>query len=106
MKTYRALLTQRGSDAPVATILENSLGNIKWAYVEEGIYVGELTNAFPELKTLLSQPATSGDETTFGRQLFFSRQNDNTLSLVTFNGQGQPENGLLNATGVEVVVYP
>jgi hypothetical protein len=38
-KVYTALLTQTGIDAPVATVLENTLGyNITWEYVNIGVY--------------------------------------------------------------------
>jgi hypothetical protein len=37
-KVYTALLTQTGTDAPVATVLENTIGNITWEYFGTGIY--------------------------------------------------------------------
>lgn len=38
-KVYSALLTQNGTDAPVATILENTLGvNITYEYTNTGTY--------------------------------------------------------------------
>jgi hypothetical protein len=51
-KVYTALLTQTGTDAPVANVLENTLGGeIVWSYQGVGQYFGELTNAFPLNKT-------------------------------------------------------
>ena len=38
-KVYTALLTQSGTDAPVATVLENTLGvDIEWSRLSEGYY--------------------------------------------------------------------
>lgn len=54
-KVYTALLSQEGTDAPVATVLENTLGGyIVWSYYTEGIYNGELLGAFTINKTDIS----------------------------------------------------
>lgn len=46
-KVYRALLTQTGTDDPVATVLENTLGgDVVWTYNAEGTYIGTLADAF------------------------------------------------------------
>lgn len=38
-KVYTALLTQSGTDAPVATVLENTLnGNVTFSFISTGIY--------------------------------------------------------------------
>ena len=37
-RVYTALLTQSGTNPPVATILENSLGNITFGYTSAGNY--------------------------------------------------------------------
>ena len=43
-KVYTALLSQLGTDAPVATVLENTLGgDIVWSYVSEGTYSATIT---------------------------------------------------------------
>jgi hypothetical protein len=46
-KIYVALLTQTGSSAPVATILENTLGGtVVWSRSVAGLYLGTLNNTF------------------------------------------------------------
>ena len=50
-KVYTALLTQSGTDAPVPTVLENTLGDIVWTRIDEGVYIGTLSNSFIENKT-------------------------------------------------------
>jgi len=50
-KKYVALLTQTGTDAPVATVLENSLGGtVVWSYNGVGAYRAILSGAFPSDK--------------------------------------------------------
>lgn len=49
---YVAILTQTGTNAPVATVLENSLGGtVVWTRTGTGTYEGTLTTAFPVDKT-------------------------------------------------------
>ena len=50
-KVYTALLTQTGTDAPVATVLENTLGDIVWAYHAEGYYSATSVGLFTNNKT-------------------------------------------------------
>lgn len=50
-KVYTALISQSGTDAPTAIVLENTLGNVVWTRVSEGIYIGTLTGAFTTNKT-------------------------------------------------------
>src|SRR3989337_2171151 len=50
-KKYVALLTQTGTNAPVATVLENTIGNIVWARGGTGQYTAALTGAFTINKT-------------------------------------------------------
>src|SRR5574337_650355 len=52
MKRYIAILNQNGQQDPVATILENSLGNIVWTRAEEGQYLGTLVGGFPSDTTV------------------------------------------------------
>lgn len=52
IKKYVALLTQSGTNAPVATVLENSLGGtLVWTYEAQGSYLGTLNGAFTLNKT-------------------------------------------------------
>jgi hypothetical protein len=54
VKVYRALLTQAGTNDPVATVFENTLGgNIVWQRDSNGYYHGSLNNAFPANKTFI-----------------------------------------------------
>lgn len=48
-KVYSALLTQSSTNAPVATVLQNTLGGtVVWSYNSFGSYTGTLAGAFTE----------------------------------------------------------
>jgi len=50
---YSALLTQTGTNAPVPTVLQNTLGgSIVWARSSQGIFTGTLAGTFTVGKTL------------------------------------------------------
>jgi hypothetical protein len=64
-KVYRALLTQTGTDAPVATVLENTLGaSVVWTRDDVGAYRATLAGAFPAAKTIARAYATDAQEGT------------------------------------------
>jgi hypothetical protein len=47
VRWYTALLTQSGTNAPVATVLENDLGGtVVWTRNNTGVYFGTLAGAF------------------------------------------------------------
>lgn len=59
-KKYVALLTQSGTDAPVATVLENTIGNIVWAREDSSNSSANLSLGFPnELKTFILVSSTN-----------------------------------------------
>lgn len=94
-KVYTALLTQNGTDAPVATVLENTLGgDIVWSYDDAGSYEGTLNGAFTSNKTFLYiQYKTTADF-----QLI--RLDTNRVYI-----QGTADN-LLTSISIEIKVYP
>lgn len=54
-KVYIALLSQSGTDAPVATVLKNTLGGVPvWSYNNVGRYEVMLTDIFVDGKTISS----------------------------------------------------
>lgn len=63
VKSYVALLTQTGTDAPVATVLENTLGGtVVWSYTSSGRYVATLAGAFTENKTVMPGGTTADSD--------------------------------------------
>jgi hypothetical protein len=109
VKVYRALLTQSGTDAPTAVVLENSIGAIVWEYSSTGIYTATLSGAFTANKTGLAPVGnlTVPDVSSFA---LFSRTSANVLTLYTvsvgtFSG-ASPSDELLNEVLVQIYVYP
>lgn len=100
-KVYTALLTQTGTDAPVATVLENTIGNIIWTRSNTGVYQATLLDAFTNNKTFLlmgtipyiNNPA-----------YFFSRTNSNICTIQT-SVNNIISDGLLTNTSIEIRVY-
>ena len=99
-KSYTALLTQEGEDAPVATILENTLGDIVWTYDAPGSYFATLTGGFIIDKTWMVADTlqNTGAYTQNYKTL-------NVIELYTFNNSNVMTNSYLNNTGIEIRVY-
>lgn len=111
VKIYRALLTQTGTDAPVATVLENTLGGtLVWTRSQAGNYVGTLAGAFPDAdKIWCNDPVQNngGDINTFS---YLYRQSADAVVLFTTNTVGDTAidlgNGGNYALRLEILVYP
>lgn len=95
--TWRGLLNQSGTNAPVATVLQNELGgNIVWSYSSTGTYIGTLSGAFLQAKTFINiQPKK--DVTVISAK----RLTDNTIQVDTNNS-----NGVLDYQSLEILIYP
>lgn len=52
-KIYRATITQSGTNAPIAVVLENTLGNVTWAYDSEGFYTANTNGLFAINRTIV-----------------------------------------------------
>ena len=106
--SYVANLTQTGTDAPVATVMQNELGGtVVWTRIAAGEYVGTLTGAFTVYKTVC---IVSGNISTGGFaniapidanivNIFTSLINIDDLAV-------QTSDSILNLASVEIRVYP
>lgn len=99
-KVYTALMTQTGTDAPVATVLENTIGVIVWTYVNVGEYLGTLAASFPSAKVVcfisgLTLSAYS-----------IQREDNDSVSITTRDFGGVVQDGQLLNTPIEIRVYP
>jgi len=104
-RIYKALLTQTDENAPVATILENTLcGNPIWGYIDVGYYSLTLQNAFQgnitvtfgnEGNTEITPLYLSVDKTDDSIQIFISMDNN----------VGFGNNGVLFNTSITIEVY-
>lgn len=108
VKVYRALLTQTGTDAPVATVLENSLGGtLVWTYSVAGRYDATLTGAFPVGKVGYNSGFISNEDA-ITHAFSILRIDNNSLRLVTTSTSDftASEDNRLAETFVQVLVYP
>lgn len=110
VKVYRALLTQTGTDTPVATVLENSLGGtVVWSYLDVGFYNALLTGAFVANKTALSIQSASQNANLFTTFSIFRVDVDNLnvrTGYISADPEINSENGDLISTFVQILVYP
>ncbi len=61
VKRYVAIITQSGTSAPTATVLENSLGGtVVWTRDDVGLYIGTLSGAFVSNKTVVLVSSSLG----------------------------------------------
>lgn len=112
---YTALLTQTSTNAPVATILENTLGGtVVWTYGSTGNYVATLIGAFTAAKTVifgLTNNINSASDDTLGTAA--GRTDADALFLNTYDitTDGAADviktdaDDLLTAVPIEIRVY-
>lgn len=105
-EVYTALLTQTGTNAPVATVLENTLGGtVVWSRSGVGIYLGTLSGAFPQNKTAVTANIISGDSIAV---ITSSAQvGDNTVRVFTADGPASTGSGVEDwEISISIRVYP
>ena len=100
-KVYTALLTQAGTNAPVAIVLENTLGGtIVWSRFNTGTYRGTLTGAFTVNKTIIFNNITNGNI-----QIASGTSDVNTVQLIARDMSGNAQDGGVNSMSLEIRVY-
>lgn len=100
-KSYRANLSQTGTSAPTATVLENSLsGTPTFSYSGVGDYKITLTGEWTSGKTFILI-------NNFPKQglVRVHRTNSNDIVLETFNTSFVASNAVLEDTSIEIKVY-
>ena len=113
---YTALLSQSGTDAPVATVLQNTLGgDVVWTRNTLGIYDGTLLGAFPANRTIFPAcPSTYSlmplfISVPYDNSLQPYRVNDNNVQIAVYNNTGSliEWSSVLDTTVfIEIRVYP
>jgi len=106
---YTALLTQTGTDAPVATVLENTLGGtVVWTYDSVGIYIATLTGAFTVNKTFIFIGSINGElSNSYGVNTAYPLNGiSDYINVVTLNASFVEGNDQLKNTSIEIRVYP
>jgi hypothetical protein len=102
---YRALLSQTGTDAPVATELENTLGGtVIWTRNNLGRYLGSLSGAFTDAKTF--PRVETGMQT---KRTFVFRVNDNLVFVQSVDKEDayiEYDDGGGAPMKIEILIYP
>ena len=108
-KVYTALLTQSGTDAPVATVLENTLeGTVTWTYEDVGLYLAACSGCFTENKTMTIL-SLWGDDNVTPKLGYSEWVSVNNIYLRLLNMAQNPDNSLGWSnilTSIEIRVYP
>jgi hypothetical protein len=94
---YTALLTQTGTSAPTATVLENTIGSITWGYIGAGNYSITFPSAIDFDKTFIYNVFVNDGGPTMGH---YNDIGGNAIEMV---GIGDD---LLNKTPFEIRIYP
>lgn len=114
VREYVALLTQTGTDAPVAVVLENTLGgDLVWTRDGTGNYFGTLLNAFigytnieninrSTFTRLISDDGTGP----VGRGYWMFKGSINAVYLKTTSDIETYDDGILTQTYIKIEVYP
>jgi hypothetical protein len=105
-RIYSALLSQEGTNAPVATVLENSIGNIAWTRDGIGLYIGTLVDSFPNNSTaaITSDSAWNNAGVTYITVATSTSPSD-FISIETKNLSGVYSDDVLAYTYVEIKIY-
>ena len=106
-KVYTALLSQTGTNAPTATVLENTLGGtVVWSRLSTGTYVGTLAGAFAVNKTICFHQRSSdlASSSAFDYSMSSAQASTNTVDLKSTLAGGLAD-GLIIRSSVEIRVY-
>lgn len=104
--SYIALLNQTGTNAPVATVLENTIGNIVWTRTGVGTYFGTLSGAFPVTKTY-PVIQMDNDTTNSGGRPTIRQFDINSIFIISrLESTGLDSDDIMYNSPLEIRVYP
>lgn len=103
---YTALLSQSGTSAPTATVLENTLGgSITWTRTTTGVYTGTLAGAFLVNKTWGVANLDGESEIDLEHYARFGRVSSDAIRVRTFRSSGVAQDEF-EFLCLEIRVYP
>lgn len=105
-KVYKALLTQSGTAAPVATVIENTLGGtVVWSRDSAGVYYGTLVGAFPDpAKINLPQSGILKGDPTLTYEVMYD--SSDAIVINSFNSSSTDDNVIKPLGILTIEVYP
>ena len=105
-KVYTALLSQTGTNAPVATVLENTLGgDVVWSYVDIGTFSGITIGKFLNNKTYLYINSASETGNMLDGLAGVSQISEDEINVITVTSDADVSNDILNQASIEIRVY-
>lgn len=106
-KVYTALLTQSGTDAPVAIVLQNTLGvTVTYGYTATGVYSIELGTAYASGKVgIFISPFGNSNNYALSSTIGFQYDGTTGYILRTFDSTGALSDKGLGNTMIEIRVY-
>lgn len=103
-KVYTALLTQSAGDPPVATVLENTIGNVWFTYTNVGQYAlnsdGLFAGTVPTVTNIFGIIESSTPNV-----LTADKIDNSIIRIASGDPTYNPSNDLLNSTPIEIRVY-
>jgi len=103
-KVYVALLTQSGTDAPIATILKNTLGGeVVWSYDGAGSYIGTLIGVFTAKTTGTPLNIISNDDPGYRSYIQIRILGDDSINIKTIDSTTLTDN---HDFAIKIEVYP
>ncbi len=101
-KVYTALLTQTGTNAPTATVLENTLGGtISWSYSNIGVYGASLPISISQAKTICFISSGVTNVNIFGA----GYANGSSIQISNRQPNGLYSDSLMTNVNLEIRVY-
>ena len=101
---YDFLINQVGTDDPVPTIFENTIGEIVWTRVSEGTYLGTLSGTFINDKTWYT-PKFSHDPISGKAIIIQAAESTNAIEARTYLSGTLSDSVLVNFP-IEIRIYP
>lgn len=106
-KVYTALISQSGTSAPTAIVLENTLGGtVVWSRSSGGVYHATLSGAFTINKTICQTSSTYGGLSNYGMVIPRITSTNFIEILSILPDTKTLTDGLLSLAPIEIRVYP
>lgn len=106
-KVYSAIVNQSGTDDPVATVLQNTLGvNITWSYSDQGSYLGTIgLLGVTDINTLCFVNGYNAAVSTSQYETLFGVGGADSVYLATYKLTEQDGGGNLRKTPTNGVLF-
>lgn len=102
---YVAYLSQHGANAPTASVVYNTLGDVPlWSRVDAGYYKATLANTFPLGRTIVKVPTHQDSLDDYAGSV--AQSDNSTVYVFSLIPTGQLSDDCWLDRWVEITVYP